>query len=256
MNGIERRQYEMLVRVRNFGETNHTLFESSPVAQEMFTAVGAAIDDLGAADVKKMAASASARARNRETTRTALRQLLQNVGQLAKTLTAEGRALPAFDLPRSKSAVALLTTGRQFAEAVQPFDAEFAGHGLGAAHIVSTTAAFEDALKVQGVGRSEHVVVSKRIGELFAGAMRCVRRLDVIVATDLHDGAIQAEWKRLRHLEDARLSRGGSGGGSEPPAPTPVLPEAAAPVAPAAPPSPTAAPPPEADDGKPTPQAA
>ena len=47
MTGIERRQYEMLVRVRNVGETTRALFESSPVAQQTFLMVGAAIDDLG-----------------------------------------------------------------------------------------------------------------------------------------------------------------------------------------------------------------
>lgn len=227
MTGIERRQYEMLVRVRNFGETNRALFEGSPVAQQTFLAVRAAIDDLAAADMRKMAASASARAGRRGTTRRALQELLQNVAQLARTLRAEGQTLPAFDLPRSKSAVALLTAGRQFAVDVKPFEADFAGHGIGPAHIANATAAFEQAMNTQGSSRTEHVAARAHIRTRVAAAVRSVRRLDLIVANDLRDNTvIQAQWKQLRHLEDPRLSRGGGGGGSEPSDAAPVAPTA------------------------------
>jgi hypothetical protein len=227
MTGIERRQYEMLVRVRNFGETHHALFESSPVAQQTFAAVGVAIDDLSAADMKKMAASASARADRREAARRTLRELLQNVALLGRTLRAEGRTLPAFDLPRSKSAVMLLTAGRQFAVDVQPFEADFAGHGMGAAQIASTTAAFEQAMNTQGTSRTEHVAARAHIRGLVAAAVRSVRRLDLIVANDLRDNqVIQAQWKQLRRLEDPRASRGASGAGSDPAATAPAQPVA------------------------------
>jgi hypothetical protein len=249
MTGIERRQYEMLVRVRNFGETNRALFESSPVAQQTFLVVGAAIDDLGAADMRKMAASASARADRRETARKALRELLQNVAQLARTLRAEGRTLPAFDLPRSKSAVTLLTAGRQFAVDVKPFDADFAGHGMGAAQIASTTAAFEQAMNTQGTSRGEHVAARAHIRGSVAAAIRSVRRLDLIVANDLRDNhVIQAQWKQLRRLEDPRASRGGSVAVSDP--------EVTAPGTPVALSSTIAAPPLAAGTDTPTPPAA
>jgi len=104
------------------------------------------VDELGAADMKKMAASASARADRREAARLALRELLQHVGLLARTLWADGRGVPAFQLPRTKSAVTLLTAGRQFAVDVKPFDADFAGHGVGSAQIGSATAAYEQAM--------------------------------------------------------------------------------------------------------------
>src|SRR5215212_10270295 len=101
MTGIERRQFEMLVRVRNFGNTNRALFASSPVAQQTFAAVGTAIDDLAATDMKKMSASASARAGRKVAARRALLDVLQKVNQLARNLRAEGRPLPPFDLPPS-----------------------------------------------------------------------------------------------------------------------------------------------------------
>ena len=249
MTGTERRQYEMLVRVRNFGETNRALFESSPVAQQTFLVVGAAIDDLGAADMRKMSASASARADRREAARRTLRELLQHVAGLARTLRAEGRTLPAFNLPRSKSAVTLLTAGRQFAVDVKPFEADFAGHGMGSAQIASTTAAFEQAMNTQGTSRTEHVAARAHIRGRVSAAVRSVRRLDVIIANDLRDNqVIQAQWKQLRRLEDPRLSRGVSGSSVDSPA--------TAPAAPITLPSTVDAPPPVAGTGTSAPQAA
>ena len=232
MTGRERRQYEMLVRVRNFGETNRALFDSSPVAQQTFATVGAAVAELAATDMKKMAASASARADRKAAARKALIDLLQDVVQLAKNLRAEGRTLPPFDLPPSKSDLALLTAGRQFAVDASPFDADFSGHGLGPAQITRTTSAFETAVNDQGMSRSEHVAAKARIRDLLIAAIRGVRRLDLIVENDLgRDNVVQAQWRQLRRLEDPRGPRNSS----ESPAPAPA---------------------PADDAGTPTPQAA
>lgn len=211
MTGIERRQFEMLVRVRNFGNTNSTLFASSPVAQQTFAAVGAAIDDLAATDMKKMSASASARADRKAAARRVLIDLLQKVSQLARNLRAEGRPLPPFVLPESKSELALLTAGRQFAVDVAPFDAEFSGHGMGPGHMAATTTAFDAAVNDQGMSRTEHVAARARIHDLLTAAIRGVRRLDLILDNDLgHDNVVQAQWKQLRRLEDPSGPRGGA----------------------------------------------
>ena len=209
MNGIERRQFEMLGRVRTYGTTHHTLFASSPVAQQTFAAVGAAIEDLAATDMKKMSASASARAGRKAAARGELIDLLQKINQLARNLRAEGRPMPPFDLPASRSALALLTAGRQFAVDAAPFEAEFSGHGMGPAHMAATTAAFEAAVNDQGMSRTEHVAAKARIHDLLTAAIRGVRRLDLIIDNDLgHDNVVQASWKQLRRLEDPRGSRG------------------------------------------------
>lgn len=210
MNGIERRQYEMLVRVRNFGNTHRALFDASPVAQQTFQAIGAAIDEVAITDMKKMSASASARAGRKLKARRAVIELLQKVSQLARNLRAEGRTLPPFDLPASKSAVALLTAGRQFAVDAAPLEADFGGHGMGAAHIGNITTAFEAAVNDQGMSRGEHVAARARIHDLLTAAIRGARRLDLIVGNDLgHDNPVQAEWKQLRRLADPRGPRAG-----------------------------------------------
>ena len=67
MNTRERRQYEMLVRVRDFGDSFGGRFPTSSVARENFAAVAAAIKELDAQDVAHMAASLSARAERKDT---------------------------------------------------------------------------------------------------------------------------------------------------------------------------------------------
>ena len=62
MNGTQRRQFEMLQRIRDFGHTHRDLFTRSIVAPQVFAAVGAMIDELTATDMKKLSASVSARA--------------------------------------------------------------------------------------------------------------------------------------------------------------------------------------------------
>jgi hypothetical protein len=210
MNGIERRQFEMLVRVRNFGNTHTALFASSPVAQQTLAAVSAAVDDLHQTDMQKMSASTAARANARKTARRTLSTLLVNATRLAKHLRADGRTVPGFVLPASRSDVAMITAGRQFTVDATAFDAEFTGHAIGPAHIAATTAAFEAAVNDQGMSRSDHVAARARIHDLIVTAIRGVRRLDVFVAHELgNDNTVQSAWTQLRRVEDPRTSRGG-----------------------------------------------
>ena len=140
MNAKETRQYEMLLRVRDFGNTHRELFAGSSVAQQAFAAVGAGIDDLTATDMRKMSASMSARAGRKAVAREALTDTLLKVSQLVKVLRARGQATPPFECPESRSDQALLTAGRQFARDAAALEAEFTGHGMAPTHIAGMTA--------------------------------------------------------------------------------------------------------------------
>jgi hypothetical protein len=210
MTGTERRRYEMLVRVRNFGHTHTSLFASSPAAQQTFAALDATIDELTTTDGRKLSARASARADRKAAARRALKELLQGVSVLTRSLSAEGRPMPAFELPVSRSDVSLLSAGRQFAIDTAPIEADLNAHGMGPARIGATTDAFAAAVSDQGMSRSEHVRSTARISELLASARRAVRRLDLVINDVLgHDHPVQAEWTQLRRLEGARRSAAG-----------------------------------------------
>jgi hypothetical protein len=225
MTGIERRKFEMLVRVRNFGNTHAELFAALPVAQQTFAAVGTTIRQLTIANMNKMSASSAARAAPKKAARKALTGLLQRAAQLARNLRADGHTAPGFDFPGSKDGVSLLTAGRQFAVDAAAFEAEFSGHGMSPRQITATTDAFETATGERATARTQHVAAKARIHELLGAAIRRVERLDLIIKNDLGNNyVVQAEWTQLRRREDPRGSRNG-GGASAPVAPVaPVAP--------------------------------
>jgi hypothetical protein len=218
MNAIERRQYEMLLRVRDFGNTHRHLFSESSVAQQTFAAVSAAIDDLTVTDMLKMSASISARAGRKAAARKALKDVLLKVRDLGKVLRASGRTTPPFELVASGSDQALLTAARQFARDAATLEAEFAAHGMPSKVIADTASAFETALRDRGMSRSDHTAARARIHELLATALVEARRLDLLVDNHLAaDKVIQAVWKQARRVEDPRGPRTVTTG--EPPAP-------------------------------------
>ena len=219
MNATDRRQYEMLLRLRDFSSTHRDLFAGSAVAQEAFASLTSAIDELTATDLLKVSASVSARADRKAAARKTLIEVLVKVSTLGRVLRARGQELPAFAMPASKSDQSLLTTGRQFARDAAPFDPEFSSRGIGPKVIADATDAFDAATRDRGMKRADHTAAQTRIRDLLAAAMLDVRNLDLIVDNELADhNAVRAVWKQARRVESTRASRGAATAGSESPA--------------------------------------
>jgi len=230
MNAGQRRQYEMLLRLRDFSNTHRDLFAASAVAQEAFASVDAAITELTTTDQVKLSASAAARNDRKALARKALTELLVKVCTLARVLRARGVDVADFEMPVSKSDQTLLTAARQFAQDAVPLEAEFNGHGIGPKVIAEGTAAFDKATRDKGMKRADHTAARTRIQDLLASAFLDVRRLDLIVDNELGDNnPLRAVWKEARRVLSARASRGSAATPNEAPAPTPA-PSAEAPV--------------------------
>jgi hypothetical protein len=218
MNAKERRQYEMLLRVRDFARTHSHLFSGSGLAREAFGCINTAVDELTATDLLKLSASVSARADRKARARQALTDLLLKVSRPARVLRARGQTLPGFVLPASRSDQALLTVARQFARDAAGFEADFRGHGMGSTLIAEVAGAFELAVSDREMKRADHTAAMTRIRELLTRALLDVRRLDLIVSNELAgDSVIKAVWQQTR-----RLGRARHGGSSEAPAPAAV----------------------------------
>jgi hypothetical protein len=208
MYGIQRKQSEMLQRVHQFGMNHRDVLSTSASAQQLLAAVGNAIGDLAATDVKKLSASVAKRGQQKADARRKLIDLLQKGGQLARVLRADGHTLPPCDLPASKSDQALLTAARDLAANAATFAAEFGDHEMPSARITAVTAAFETAVSDRSAARAEHVAAATRIDELLKGAIRQVRRLDLIVGALLADDSTAlAEWELARRVEEVRGPR-------------------------------------------------
>lgn len=208
MYGIQRRQSEMLQRVHQFGVNHRDVLSTSAPAQQLLAAVGTAVGDLAATDVKKLSASVAKRGQQKADARRRLIDLLQKGGQLARVLRAEGHTLPPCDLPASKSDQALLTAARQLAANAAMFAAEFGDHEMASARITAVTAAFETAIGNRTGARAEYAAAATGIDGLLKASLRQVRRLDLIVAALLADDATAlAQWELARRVQEVRGPR-------------------------------------------------
>jgi hypothetical protein len=209
MNAVETRQYEMLQRVREFGNTHRHLFPDPGIALETFATLAVAIAELAAADIAKRSASASARSDRKAEARKALSELVLKVSQTARVIRARGYAMPPFDFPDGSSDQALLTTARQFARDAVPHETEFVKHGMVTTTLPEAASALEAAMRDRGIGRSGHLLAGTRIRELMASAFEHLRTLDVLVKNELAGNKVlQTVWKRARHVDYPRRPRG------------------------------------------------
>jgi hypothetical protein len=171
-------------------------------------AVGTAVDDLAATDVKRRAASVASRGQQKAAARLALIGLLHQGNQLAKVLRADGHTLPPCDLPPSTSDQNLLTAGRHLAETATTFAADFGDHEMPSARIMAVTTAFETAVHDREMARASYVAARTSISGLLKTAVRQVHRLDLIVGALLAaDDVALAEWQLTRRVDDVRRQK-------------------------------------------------
>ena len=205
MNAIERRQYQMLLRVRDFGDSFGERFPPSSVARENFAAVAAAIKELDAQDVAHMAASLSARAQRKDTARQALLARLQAISQTARVLRQDKSGLvEQFEVPAAAADQTLLTTGRKFARDAEAFSTQFIAHGMPVTFLTDLNAlvdSFESALRDRGLGSEARRAARLSTKALLASGIAAVRSLDAVVNNHLGDDEVtRTVWKRERRI--------------------------------------------------------
>jgi hypothetical protein len=205
MHAFERRQYDMLVRVRDFGDRHGHLFPTSSVAQENFAAVAAAIKELDAHDLTHMEASVAARAHRKELAREALRSRLQAISQTARVLAAAAPGLDQqFPMPNSVTDQTLLTTARKFVRDATPLSSQFLAHGMPTTFLADLTAladSFEQALRDRGLGREARRAARAGTQASLASGLAAVRSLNAIVTNHLRDDEVTTSvWEQARRI--------------------------------------------------------
>jgi hypothetical protein len=205
MNANERRQYEMLLRVRDFGDSFGERFPPATVARENFAAVAAAIKELDAQEVAHMSASLSARAQRKDTARQGLQARLQAISQTARVLRQDRSGLvEQFEVPSAAADQMLLTAGRKFARDADAFSSQFIAHGMPVTFLTDLNALvdrFESALRDRGLGNEARRAARLSTQALLASGMAAVRSLDAIVNNHLADDAVtKAVWARERRI--------------------------------------------------------
>jgi hypothetical protein len=205
MLDIDRRRYEMLVRVRDFGASFGHLLPRAATDQALGM-LAAALQAIEAAHVAETSAFVSARAARKAAARRALSErlvLMQKAAGLLPGRRGEFRA--HFDVPTRANDQVLLNAARQAVQQATPLAAEFIAHGMALtfpADIEALIEGFESALRERGMSRDEHVAARARIKGAMANGIRAVRTMDVIVGTHMARGSEARDvWAHSRRIE-------------------------------------------------------
>jgi hypothetical protein len=208
MNTIETRQYEMLVRVRDFGKAHRDLFPTPSPGRQAIAAVEAAVTELSRHAELKMSSQGPARdgGERRQTARTAVREQIHAISRTAALMAEDKPDLAErFRLPKARTDQALLTAGRLFVRDSETFEAEFLARGMPSSFRADLNTAierFEHALRGRDAGRAEQTAARAGIGAAFESGLAAVQHLDVIVANRLRGDAVtMAVWERERRVQ-------------------------------------------------------
>jgi hypothetical protein len=223
MQSKESRRYEMLVRVRDFGQKHQHLFPESAVSGQAFAAVAASVDQLCEHVVSALETT---RERNkvREEARAKLVEVLDAIVRTGRILAEEQPGtVNTFRLPKKRSDRLLVAIGRGFIRDAEALKASFMAHGMPATFVADLTGLvdrFEAALRDREESRSSKAAVNTGIAQALKTGVAAVRKLDVIIANQLKgDDSTLSAWERERRVEGVRGGRGGSA--TREPAPVP-----------------------------------
>ena len=205
MNKREIRQYEMLVRVRDFGTTHGERFPEASLARQGFGTVGQAVKELTEFAMAQMAATRRT-AKARQAARTTLIDALEAVSRTARVIDVQESGFTnTFQLPKRQPAQALLTAGRLFARDAAPVAALFTARAMPDTFISDLNAlveTFERAIRARDTGRGESAAARTRIEAALASGVAAVRQLDVIVTNHFRDdAATTAAWLKDRQVQ-------------------------------------------------------
>jgi hypothetical protein len=205
MTLLEKRRFEMLVRLRAFCAEYPALLETAADSQSTLADLDAAIaklrTHLQAQDVGL--ASFHEGARMRADARATLRRTLESIRTFAATLGTVGLD-EKFRLPRRLSDATLVVRGRSFVDDVAPIADALVARGLPAAtlsDLPKEIAALEQTMAACDTHRHVHVGARVGVKAALRSAATIVKRLDAMV---LHspacDAAMVAAWQNARRV--------------------------------------------------------
>jgi hypothetical protein len=220
MTELELRQYQTLVRVREFGAAHRDLFPKRSVAGKLFAAVADAADALQRHETTELAGRGGEQdgSASKAAARAALRRQVRAIVQTARASEAPGLGR-TFRVPLGGSDERLLSQARTFLKEAKPFVDTFVAHELPPnflSQLKAAIEAFELAMLARASGRNQRVGARASIEAAMEAGLRAVRRLSAIVPNRLQDPAAVALWNGARRVEYVGRAKSGE---------APVVPE-------------------------------
>jgi len=208
MTDLERRRFEMLVRVDGFGRAFASLFTPTSRAAQLFALLRTLIDAVRAHTVTQLSVEHTAQQKtsSKSFARALLMEQMKDINRLARAM---GLAVPGLDdkfrLPGGDSDQAWLIAGRTFAQDAVAFRTEFINREMPESFIDDLKAAiadFEQALADRNLSKGTHVAATVNTGETIGQGLDIVQELHAIMRIKLRgDKATLAEWNSANHIE-------------------------------------------------------
>ena len=206
MNDRDRRRYEMLVRVKQFGIDNAGDFTG--IATTKFNAIGTIVDDTDtkAAAQQSGFAEAAQQFEVKDTARENLRDEMSDISRTAKSMEYEFDGISdKFRFQRNMSDADLLAKGRAFVIEAGPYALDFKAYGMPSTLIADLTAAcdaFEATFSTTASAQAEHVAATADTASKIREGMVAVRTVDGIVQNKYAgDPDKLAAWLSAKHVE-------------------------------------------------------
>lgn len=208
LNNLERRRFEMMIRVKDFIAARPEQFASGTVAGQLAATVTATVTELNQyAGEKSSRKSESRTKQNRKAdAREALKESLNAVSRTARAMASRIPAVAdKFRIPQNLSDISLLATARAFAADAIPFQADFQAYELPQNfldELLADIADFEAAASERNTAAESASTTLTVIDESVARGMAAVMELDAILKNRYrNDTASLNAWNRASHVE-------------------------------------------------------
>lgn len=210
MNDYDRRRYEMLVKVKQFGIDNAADFPAPSVGATKFDEVAAFVDNIEAISADQLGGFSEAAQQFdiKATIRENLRDQMSAISRTSKAMEyAFDGIADQFRFRRNMPDADLLAKAHAFLPDATDHQADFIAYGMPATFIADLSAAaneFDDIFNATASATADHVEATASISDSVRQAMVCVRILDGIVK-NVYNGnpGMIAAWASASHVEKA-----------------------------------------------------
>lgn len=211
MEDADRRRFEMLVRVRDFGASHTAAFPNNSRGAELLAALDKTVSELDAHAAAQTSGKSSAQTgtQSKAAARAALLEDLEAIRRTARAIALDNPSFANnFRLPRGRlNDQQLLATARSFATDAAPLKADFIHNELPADFLEDLNAdieSFEQATNAQNRSTDAHVAATEAIDAAIERGLNTVRQLDAVVRNKFRDDAATlAAWTSASHVERA-----------------------------------------------------
>jgi hypothetical protein len=206
MNNLEIRQYDMLVRVRDFGASQTAAFPAASFGGQLFSTVNSAIAGLTSHAATQISGAARQSTASKAVARAHLLDDIEAISRTAKAMALDTPGLgDKFRLPRSTSDTALLTLAQAYLTDAQSLKVEFLKYAMAEDFLEDLQAdisAFEAAATIKNTTKVSRVSATASIDETLAKGLKAVRQLQAVVKNKFRDDPSKlAAWASASHVE-------------------------------------------------------